>query len=468
MSFPINSAIKKYASKQRISFSMPGHKGKDVINTKDLFKLDVTELCDTDDLMAPENYIRHSMEKLKKIYKTKSTHYLLGGSTSGIYSMISLAVKEGDKIIVDRFCHKSVINAIILNGATPVYITPQYNYQFSFTGGMFPAEVASAIESNPDAKAVLITSPTYYGTVSDVKSIAELTHRANMLLLVDEAHGAHFHVSSLLPRNAIENGADMSVQSVHKTLGAMSGGALLHINTDKFINSQILEAISMHHTSSPSYASLCVLEGAVYSALKFEKEYEKLIEEIDKNRKKVNSLGKAYWIGEDLVGNCGVFDIDKTRIVINFSKLSLTGYAAAQLLRDKYNIEVEMADEKNIVCIVTPYNKISHVKKLADSIVSITKKMKTVTSSSESFVLPSPIVKLSPRKAYNMDFETVYMQDAVGKTAKNIICKYPPGIPLIVPGEEITAKHIKIITDTIELGGNITGIEKDYKINIIK
>lgn len=468
MSFPINRAIKKYASKQRISFSMPGHKGKDVILPKDLFKLDVTELSDTDDLMAPENYIRHSMEKLSKIYKTKSTHYLLGGSTSGIYAMVSLAVKEGDKIIVDRFCHKSVINAIIFQGAIPVYITPQYNYQFSVTGGILPAEVESAIESNPDAKAVLITSPTYYGTVSDVKAIADLTHKANMLLLVDEAHGAHFHISRHLPENAVNCGADMSVQSVHKTLGAMSGGALLHINTDKFIKTQILEAISMHHTSSPSYASLCVLEGAVYSALKFEKDYETLIAEIDKNRQRVNAMGKAYWIGEERIGSCGVFDIDKTRIVINFSKLSVTGYAVAELLRDKCNIEVEMSDENNIVCIVTPYNKISHVKKLADSIVSITKKMKTVPASSDSFDIPSPIMKLPPRKAYNMDFETVYMQDAVGKIAKNIICKYPPGIPLIVPGEEITAKHIKIITDTIELGGNITGIEKDYKINIIK
>lgn len=468
VSLPINEGISKYISRGRISFSMPGHKGRGVIDGKNIFKLDVTELDDTDNLLSPQNYIKESKEKLSKIYGTVSSHYLLGGATSGIYCMISLAVGEGDKIIVDRFCHKSVINAIILRGAVPVYITPEYNYQFGFTGGILPAEVESVIESNPDAKAVIITSPTYYGTVSDIESIARIVHKAGMLFIVDEAHGAHFHISDKLPDNAIKCGADMCVQSIHKTMGALSGGALLHINTDKFDLWQIEEVLSMYHTSSPSYAALCVLEAAVMGYERLSEKYSALISMIDKCRALVNAEAKAYWIGEELTGGCAVNAMDKTRIVINFSKLSITGYGIADILRKKYKIEVEMADAHNIVCIATAYNDVSDVKKLAKAILTITKKMSVKPNKADDMrLIPSRIV-ITPRKAYLSSYETVDMENAAGKVARTIVCKYPPGVPILVPGEEILTDHIRLITDTLNMGGTITGIEDGYRINVLK
>lgn len=468
MILPINDSIKKYVKKNRISFSMPGHKGNSVIDEKDFFKLDVTELDDTDNLFSPTSYIADSQKKLSSLYKTVSSHYLLGGSTSGVYAMISLAVHEGDKIIVDRFCHKSVINAIILCGAVPVYVWPQYNYQFGVTGGILSVEIESVIESNPDAKAVIITSPTYYGTVSDISSISNTVHKANMLLLVDEAHGAHFHINKKLPESAVGCGADMVVQSVHKTLGALSGGALLHINTDKIPSWRIEEVLSMYHTSSPSYAVLSALESAVFGALKFKKHYERIISIIDKCRKDINSLGKAYWVGEELVGGCGIFAMDKTRIVVNFSKLAITGYGVAKILRTKYNIEVEMADENNIVCIVTPYNKISHIKSLANAVLEITEKMSVSGAGKKIAEKISPQISMTPRKAYFSKFDTIDMSDAAGRISHSVICKYPPGIPLIAPGEEITSSHIREITDTIEMGGTITGVMENYRINVVR
>lgn len=447
---------------------MPGHKGNGVIDGKNIFRLDVTELDDTDNLLAPERYIKESQDKLSKIYGTVSSHYLLGGSTCGIYSMISFAVSEGDKIIVDRFCHKAVINAIILCGARPVYVTPEYNYQFGFTGGIRSGEIASAVETHPDAKAVIITSPTYYGTVSDVKAIADAVHNAGMLLLVDEAHGAHLHAYDEFPNNAVKCGADMVVQSVHKTLGALSGGALLHINTNKIPSWRVAEVLSMYQTSSPSYGMLSVLERATLGALSLSKKYKALFKAIDKCREEVNSLAKAYWVGEELVGNCGIYAMDKTRIVINFSKLPITGYGVAETLRDKYKIEVEMADRNNIVCIATPYNNVNDVKTLAKAIVSIVDNMQISNNRADSFKNYHPRVAMTPRMAYNSPCETINMSEASGRVAKTIICKYPPGIPILVPGEEINDEHLRMITDTLELGGTVSGIEEDYRITVVK
>lgn len=468
MLLPINNGIKSYISKGRISFSMPGHKGVGITDTKALFKTDVTELDDTDNLLAPTGYIKDSQKRLSEIYGTVSSHYLLGGSTCGIYAMISLAVGEGDKIIVDRFCHKAVISALILRGAVPVYITPEYNHRFAFTGGILAVEVESTVESHPDAKAVIITSPTYYGTVSDVKAISDVVHKSGMLLLVDEAHGAHLHISDELPDNAVTNGADMVVQSVHKTLGALSGGSLLHINTDKFAQWQIEEVLAMYQTSSPSYAVLCLLENAVLKASGLASKYSEIIGEIDKYCAIVNAEAKAHWICQELVSGCGIYGMDKTRIIINFSKLPITGYAVAELLRKKYKIEVEMADKFNIVCIATPYNEIGDIKALAKAVLSIIKNMTPDSVKSDDFKMYTPHIAMTPRRAHMSDWETVSMSEAIGRVARTAVCKYPPGIPLIVPGEEIRPEHIRTITDVLEMGGCITGIEADYRINIVK
>lgn len=467
MSLPINEGIANYVRKKRISFSMPGHKGRNVTSVKDLFSLDVTELDDTDNLLAPSSYIKRSQLELARMYGAKSSYYLLGGSTCGIYTMISLAANEGDKIIVDRFCHKAVISAIILCGAIPVYVMPSYNYRFGFVGGVGRAEVDLAIMQNPDAKAVIITSPTYYGTVSDVSAIAESAHRAGMLLLVDEAHGAHFHISPLLPQSALSCGADMVVQSIHKTLGALSGGALLHINTD-IDGDRVLSTLSMYQTSSPSYGCLCVLESAVFDGKNMKDAYGRIIAEIDKQRAKLNRLGKVYWVGAEMIGSCNVAGIDKTRIVINFSALPTTGYSIAKQLAGKYNIEVEMADEYNIVCIVTPYNKVSDIRSLARAIAYITEDMRPSHPRTAMDDYPLPWMEMTPRRAHNCPKDKVDMIDAVGRVCAVPVCKYPPGIPLILPGEKIRAEHLKAITDATDRGASVTGIDRMGKMTVVK
>lgn len=466
--FPINKGISDYRAKKRISFSMPGHKGNGSFDGNDIFKNDVTELDDTDNLLSPVSYIAESQKKLSEIYGTVSTHYMLNGSTGGIYAMIFLAAGEGDKIIVDRFCHKSVISAIILCGAEPVYAVPEYNYRLGISGGMKPETIENAVKACPDAKAVIITSPSYYGTVSDISAISRIVHNSDMMLLVDEAHGAHFHISEELPKSAVSLGADLAVQSVHKTLGALSGGALLHICTEKIPKWRIEEVLSLVQTSSPSYGVLSVLENAVYESFNFEKKYKAVISQIGKSREEVNKLGKAYWCGSDLCGSCGIFDIDKTRIVINFSRLQISGYAVSKILREKHKIEAEMADENNIVLIATPFNTVSHIKVLERAIVSITKGIPAAVNKKGLFGMPDFTIRISPRKAYMSPWETIDMSEAEGRIARRVVCKYPPGIPVLVSGEEITAAHIKYITDAVEAGAAVSGIEDDYKITVCK
>lgn len=469
MDAPIYKGIKQYLSAGRTSFHMPGHKGQEVLKPSDFFALDVSELPDTDDLHAPHAYIAQSEQQLARLYHTRQSFYLLGGSSCGIHAMLAATLHEGDTVILDRECHKSVIHALIWIGAKPVYIYRKRNHQFDFPGGIHPADVQAALEGNPQAKAVLITSPTYYGGVSDIASIAKATHENGAVLLVDEAHGAHFPFGTQLPESAISCGADMVVQSVHKTLGALSGSALLHICSDAVNPAQVRKLLAMFQTSSPSYTMLCALEQAVFAAPKLEKQYTALLKQIETGRKTVNETGKAYWIGEELNHSCNLYAFDATRIVINFAKTGLSGYHIAALLREKHKIEVEMADEHNIVCITTPYNDLADIKKLTKAVLSIVKKVQPNANSGTNNTEPPPAtVKVIPREAFYREEETIHLEHAAGRISKYLVCKYPPGTPILAPGEEIGLEHIRAIADLLDSGATVNGIGEDYQIAVVR
>ncbi|MBE7029833.1 MAG: aminotransferase class I/II-fold pyridoxal phosphate-dependent enzyme [Ruminococcaceae bacterium] len=468
MHFPIYEGLKQYRAKNRISFHMPGHKGKGDAALSDLFELDITELPDTDDLHSPEGYIAQSEQLLSSLYGTAHSFYLMGGSTCGIFAMLSSTLKYGDTAIIDRGCHKSVIHALGLLGINPVYVMPDCSHQFDFPGGISPEKLSEAIEKHPHAKAVLITSPNYYGVLSDIQAIADITHRADMVLLVDEAHGAHLPFSGDLPQSAIGCGADLVVQSAHKTLGALSGCALLHVVSNR-VNAKIVRKnLAIFQTSSPCYGVLAALERAVFSAQKFTKDYKGIIKQITKSRAEVNATAKAYWVGAELTGGRSIFAFDPTRIVINFSKIPLSGYDVARILREKYKIEVEMADRQNIVCIATPYNDKADIKHLEKAVCAIVKQIAPAPDFRERRYEPLPIKEMVPlHTAYHAEAEKIHMEDAQGRAAKHLICKYPPGVPLLCPGEEITPAHIREIISILDDGGTVSGIEPEYQIEVI-
>ncbi len=469
MDAPIYQGIKQYLSKNRTSFHMPGHKGNGDWKPTDFYALDVTELPDTDDLHAPTSYIKDSEEQLKRIYNTRQSFYLLGGATCGIFAMLAATVREGETVILDRSCHKSVIHALIVIGARPVYLYPKYNHQFGFPGGIDPNELETLLETHRDAKAVVVTSPTYYGGLSDIAALSAAAHRHGIPLLVDEAHGAHLPFSPLLPESAISCGADIVIQSVHKTLGALSGGALLHICSDKISPEAVRKLLAMFQTSSPSYAILASLEHAVFSAPALEKRYKTLLAQIEEGRTLVNNTAKAYWVGPELQNTCQIHALDLTRIVINVAKSGFSGYEMAALLRDKYKIEPEMADEHNIVCISTAYNDPADIKKLTKAMLTIVKKIQPVTNQHQPTTeQPPAVIRITPREAFYRNGECIHLEQAPGRIAKNLICKYPPGTPILVPGEEIQLEHIREIAAILESGAAINGVDRQYQIEVVQ
>ncbi len=465
----INDGLKKYAYSKKISFQTPAHKGKLDIMTEDFFGMDMGELDVVKGMPNPTAYVKMSQNQLARIYGSERSFYLLNGASTGILASLTLCLKQNDMIIVDRNCHKSVINAIILLGLLPIFVEPTYMHRFGFGGGFDYDALERTVATFPNAKAILITSPNYYGAVCDIEKITTLAHTNNMFMIVDEAHGAHFNFCDKLPKSATALGADFVVHSASKTLGGLNGSAFLHVNCNNFLNKEILAAISMYQTSSASYAAMAALEKAVFEADEYSEKYEKMLRAVSEAAEYVNNNSNAYWLDDEIVGTADVFAYDKTRIVVNFAFSGVSGYDAAQVLNSRFDIKVELCDDLNIVCIFTPYNKLSDVKKLAKAIVTIAGKTVGIKELSDR---PSKGVthamKLTPRDAFFADAEPVELKDALGRVSKNIVCKYPPGIPILIPGDVISSEHIRAVLEILDSGAEISGIREDFTIDVVK
>ncbi len=465
----INDGLKKYAYSKKISFQTPAHKGKLDIMTEDFFGMDMGELDVVKGMPNPTAYVKMSQNQLARIYGSERSFYLLNGASTGILASLTLCLKQNDMIIVDRNCHKSVINAIILLGLLPIFVEPTYMHRFGFGGGFDYDALERTVATFPNAKAILITSPNYYGAVCDIEKITTLAHTNNMFMIVDEAHGAHFNFCDKLPKSATALGADFVVHSASKTLGGLNGSAFLHVNCNNFLNKEILAAISIYQTSSASYAAMAALEKAVFEADEYSEKYEKMLRAVSEAAEYVNNNSNAYWLDDEIVGTADVFAYDKTRIVVNFAFSGVSGYDAAQVLNSRFDIKVELCDDLNIVCIFTPYNKLSDVKKLAKAIVAIAGKTVGIKELSDR---PSKGVthamKLTPRDAFFADAEPVELKDALGRVSKNIVCKYPPGIPILIPGDVISSEHIRAVLEILDSGAEISGIREDFTIDVVK
>ena len=462
----LTNGLKKEISKRKISFHSPGHKGKIDMMNEDFFEMDYT--TDVDNGVVKNNafsYLTMSQNQAANLYRSERVFYLAAGVQSGIYTMLTLCVKEGDKIIVDRNCDKSVIDAIILLGLIPVFITGTYIPKYDFYAGITVDDIKEAVEQHPDVKAVFITSPSWYGVVADIKSIALYAHEIGMYVLVDESMGGHFSFSQRLPASSSRLGADFTVQSLGKTLGSLCGTAVLHVNTNDFVSAKVYETLEMYQTSEPSYALYSIAEKSVYKAFSLGRRYKTLIDAIHRSAQYVNKCTKAYWIDADIKDT--VFDVDFTKIVINFANTNLKGYDVARILNEKYSIEVEMCDDFNITCMVTAYNRISDVKRLAKAIVAIVDSSAAANKDAE-FVTRNPVhnLKILPRDAFFAEGENVEIANSIGRISKNIVSKRSGGAPVLVPGEEITETHIKAIC---ELNNTyVCGIREGGIIEVVK
>ncbi|MCX7714562.1 MAG: aminotransferase class I/II-fold pyridoxal phosphate-dependent enzyme [Clostridia bacterium] len=463
--------LNQYVSKKRISFSMPGHKGGQGMPKgfdKKLLKYDVTELADTDNLHMPKQSIKAAKKLAADFFGAQDTHFLVNGSTSGIYAMLAATANPGDTVILDRACHISAINACIILGIKPVFIFREIMGRFSIPMGINQKNLIDVLDENHDAKAILITSPSYYGIASDIETISKIARARGIPLLVDEAHGAHFAADqTLFPRTAISQGADLTVQSAHKTLNAMNQAAYLHVNSDLIDKNRLVSVLAMLQTSSPSYliaASADIARADLAAAGK--KKWQNVYNNCEELRRKISSKTKVDFISSLLNGRYNVDSVDETRIVMNFSAYKTTGFEIGERLRKEYNIDIEMADIFNVVAIATPANKASDFSRLSKAVISICEKLSE--SDEEPVFPPVPIPKMgiTPQQAFYAKGRNIRLDEAIGRVSRSTVTAYPPAVPIICTGEIIERQSIEYIEALKKIKAELIGLNANGFISI--
>ncbi len=468
---PVYNAIKKYSLSNPTPFHMPGHKlGKGIpaefLGNPSL--IDLTEIPGTDNLHYPSGAIKEAQELAAAAFGADRTFFLVNGSTCGIHAMIMTICNPGDKIIVGRDCHRSVIGGMILAGASPVYIKPDYDTRFGISTVITPQKIEKALSENPDAAGVLITRPNYYGICSDIEAIAGIVHSYGKILAVDEAHGAHLKFSPLLPPSAMEAGADMCVQSAHKTLPAFTQGAYLHVKTGRVNVERLKFNLSLIQTSSPSYVIMAFLD--IARAI-MENQGQELLERLLENVRRFDEQLKAS-DGLITLSTAGENDFrqDSSRLVINVRKTGKTGYGVEKVLREKYNIQVEMSDLHNIVCITTAADRAQDFEYLSRALLETVRGNSDIPGSYDSYVcdLPIPHQKIELAGIMRHEGEKVRISNAAGRTSLAMVTPYPPGIPVICPGEVVMAETIEYLARVMVSGGIVNGIEANGEITVAK
>ncbi|MDD2371684.1 MAG: aminotransferase class I/II-fold pyridoxal phosphate-dependent enzyme [Firmicutes bacterium] len=449
---PIYNALLKYVKSKKVHFDVPGHKRnpktellKDFFNHK-LIELDASSAKPLDMIGTPTGVIKEASQLMAKAFLSEDAFLMVNGTTAGVQNMIMSVLKPGDKIILPRNVHKSAINALILSGAMPVYVEPVIDDKLGIAHGVTVDGVKNAINNNLDAKAVLIINPTYYGATSDLKEIISLTRLHNMIFLCDEAHGSHFYFNDSLPLGAMSVGADMSAVSLHKTGGSLTQSSVLLAHRRHIDTHIIQRTIELTQTTSPSYLLLSSLDVAREVLINSGKELlDEAIELSEYARNKINNIGDYYVLGRELIGQPGIFDLDLTKLSIKVSDIGLTGIEVYDILRDSYNIQVELGDIHTIMAIVSIGDTRINMDILIDALIDIRKIYKIDKVIKTDFLWSRPHMVVTPREAYYANKKSVPLSSSIGEIAGESVMAYPPGIPIVAPGEKITKEVLEYI-----------------------
>ena len=481
MDIPLFNALRKSAQKQHSAFYAPGHKqGKGIspelleLLGKSVFVADLPELPELDNLFAPEGVIEKAQELAANTFGATRTWFLVNGSTCGIMAGILAVCGERDKIILPRNIHQSAIAGLVLSGAIPIFINPEYDAQEGLAYNVTPDAVQQALIEHPDTKAVMMLHPTYQGICSDLKAIANITHQYNIPLLVDEAHGAHFAFHDGLPSSAMSMGADLTVQSTHKTLSAMTQASMLHIQGDRICPQRISKALQLVQSTSPSYLLLASLDAARYQMETQGKELiDKAIQLATQARDNIVTIPNLSILETDTKRGC--HDADITRLTINVSQLGITGFEADEILHEQLNVTCELPLLQHLTFIISLGNIPQDIQNLVAACKKLPQKPnpQSLCETVSFRAIPNPqspslnLSILTPRQSYFSPTETVSIDEASDLLCGELICPYPPGIPLLMPGEVITTEAIKYLQQVVVAGGTITGC-KDPSLKTIQ
>lgn len=474
--------LERYGKSGRYPFHMPGHKRCNHPFTEEFpnpYGIDITEIDGFDNLHHPEGILKESMDWAAEVYGSDRTYYLINGSSCGILSAICGVSNYSDKIIISRNCHKSVYHGIILNNLKTVYSYPQIIDKMWITGGISAKDVEKTLKDNQDACAVLVVSPTYDGIVSDIRGIAEKVHQRGIPLIVDEAHGAHFSFDRgerkrLFPMSALDCGADVVIQSLHKTLPSFTQTAVLHVRKG-YVDIERLEwYLQVYQSSSPSYLLLSGIERCIFEMNERGKEYYQGFEErLRRLREGLTNMKCLELLGENIIGSYGVYDIDCSKIVVSCRKSVLSGEALGKILRDKYGLEMEMCGADYVVAITTFLDTEEGLCSLRNAFLEIDEwliqknKRREKSSCTEFWPGRRAEIAMTLAEARKGRWERLKIKDCAGRISSEFIYLYPPGIPIIAPGERIDQDLIGQICRYKEMGFPIQGME-DHKAEYLK
>lgn len=471
-SAPIYEALSKHKKNRVVPFDVPGHKGgrgnpelTEFLGI-DCLKVDVNSMKPLDNLIHPVSVIKAAEELAAEAFGADAAFFMVNGTTAAVQAMIMSTCKAGEEIIMPRNVHRSSINALVVCGAVPVYVNPGVNHQLGIPLGMAVEEIEHAIKEHPKAKAILVNNPTYYGVCSNLKEIVRLAHSNGMKVLVDEAHGAHFYFGENLPVSAMAAGADMAAVSMHKTGGSLTQSSFL-LCKNEIDPGYVRQIINLTQTTSGSYLLLSSLDLARKNmVLNGKAIIAKTLELAEYARNEINKIGGYYAFSRELINGDTIYDFDRSKMSVNTGAVGLAGIEVYDLLRDEYDIQIEFGDIGNILAMITAGDRAFEIERLISALSEIKRLYGKDKVGLLTHEYIDPEVVLTPQKAFYSDKKALSLKDCVGHISGEFVMCYPPGIPILAPGERITGEIIDYIVYAKEKGSVMTG-PKDMKVEHI-
>ena len=462
---PIYEALQKFRQMRVVPFDVPGHKhgrGNPELTEflgEQCVRVDVNSMKPLDNLCHPISVIKEAEILAAEAFGAAHAFLMVGGTTSSVQTMVLSTCKRGDKIILPRNVHRSVINALVLCGAIPVYVNPEVNHTLGISLGMKREQVAKAIRENPDAVAVLVNNPTYYGICSDLRAIVKMAHDAGMYCLADEAHGTHFYFGEGMPVSAMEAGADMAAASMHKSGGSLTQSSLLLIGP-KMNPGYVRQIINLTQTTSGSYLLMSSLDISRRNlALRGKEIFRKVVDMADYAREEINAIGGYNAFGKELINGDSVFDFDPTKLSVHTREIGLAGIEVYDILRDEYDIQIEFGDIGNILAYLSIGDRIQELERLVSALAEIRRRYQKDPAGLLNQEYIDPEVVASPQKAFYAEKKSVPIEKTEGMVCSEFVMCYPPGIPILAPGERITREILDYIQYAKEKGCSMTGPE---------
>lgn len=456
--------LEQYKKEDVYPFHMPGHKRNPLFASGEGsgFSMDITEIDGFDNLHHPEGLIKEAQERAALLYQVKETFFCVGGSTAALLSAVSASCKRGGKLLMARNCHKAVYHAAYLWELQTSYLYPEVEKEYGLNGGITPEAVQRALREEPDIEAVLLTSPTYDGVVSDIKAIAEIAHDAGCILIVDEAHGAHLKFHSYFPGSAAAAGADLIIQSLHKTMPAMTQTALLHRNSDRVSHEKLQRFMGIYQTSSPSYVLMASMDACICRMfIRGTAEFGAYVKRLQYTREELKNLSHIRLVGSEVAGRAGIFAYDLSKMVFSVKNCSISGKELAGCLREKYHLEMEMEAMDYALALTSVCDTDEGFGRLIKAIKEIDAELEEEKTPRRQNV-GKPLEKvLTIAEGIDRARNRCALSLSPGRISGEFVYLYPPGIPILVPGERITFACVGTIFACREAGLSVQGLS-DY------